>query len=434
MRLHLVVLLAFGVLATPALGQAPARPEAPAALADDAGAARQVEAALDRRLTYDLGETDLSDLVSTLQRFVAGPFVVHPDVPLDTPVTFVADDAPLRAALSRALDATGLQLRVWSGALLVAPAGQALAAPPVDATLRGQTAALKAVFQPMPLAALLANVEGSSGRDLSVAADAQPLVDRAALLVVCDDPLPLARALTLVTHPFGLTWRLVDDVVRIERVAPLPADEDPASSRAPERDDPVAAFVARAERAIRAALEGGTDRITAEMNRLHEVVGELADRRGLIVVRHASVPEDERIKFRAREGQALGAALDAALQGARLEARVFSGALVIVPRGAALGEPPRLPVGAAGERLAAQRVTFQPMWGELPLADVLREVQEKTGVAIEVARDARAMVAKVTTDFELVDVPLPVALTLLTHAGGLTWQAEGDRIEVVRRR
>lgn len=430
MRPYLVVLLALGALPSRAVAQAPAPPDARSDDASDEAARRAVEAALDRPLTYDLGETAVGDLMASVQRFVGAPCVVHPDVSLDAVVTFVADGVPLRAALGRALEGTGLQLRVWGGALLVVPAGKDLGSPPDGAALRGRPASLKATFLPMPLGSLITNVRASAGLEVAVAADARAIVDRAALHVVFDDPLPLARALTLITHPFGLTWRVDGDAVHIVRRG-APAAERASSRPPPKHDDPVAAFVARAETRIRAALEGGTDRLTEDMDRLHEVIGELARHRGLIVVRHVNVRDDKRVKFRARPGQALGAALDEALHGARLEARVFHGALVIVPRGVALGEPPLLPDGA---RLAMQRVTFQPMWGKLPLADVLRELQERTGVTIQVARDAQALVDKVETDFELADVPLPVALTLVTHAGGITWTFDGQQVQVIRRR
>jgi hypothetical protein len=201
--------------------------DAPPALPDpDAPARERIEAALDGLVTLDLAAVPLPDALVQLRDASKLDLVLDPDVPVDPTVTLKLQGVPARRALDEVLHGQRLQVRVWSGALLVLPTGKDLGAPPrvtpgpLAAKLLG--APLDVDYDESPLRVALPALCARAGLALEVDESAKAVVGLAGASFRVHGAAP-SQVLTLLTHLHGLTWRVDGEKVRIERRRPRAA-------------------------------------------------------------------------------------------------------------------------------------------------------------------------------------------------------------------
>lgn len=220
----LLVLLA---LAPASAQQKPPPPPAPATASptdDPEEAARaEIEAGLDRRLSVRFDATPLEEVVAFVQEVTGLNVALDPEAAVDHPVTLALEDVTLRAVLDQALAGSGVQMRVWSGALVLTRRGKDLGDPPrPGADAAGLAAASRKVtlrFPETPLTEALEFVRDVSGLEVQVDAGAQRRAEQALVRLRLRD-LTLAQALTLITHLHGLTWRPDGERIVVERRRP----------------------------------------------------------------------------------------------------------------------------------------------------------------------------------------------------------------------
>lgn len=164
---------------------------------------------------------------------------------------------------------------------------------------------------------------------------------------------------------------------------------------------------------------------------LQEVLDLLRDLTPLQLALDPAVPDDVTVTFEAQD-VSVRQALDGILAGQRLQVRVFSGALVILPTGKDLGVPPQATPGPAGDALTQRRVTLN--FPATPWAEVLSFLRDITGLPIEPTPEAQRAIDATEVTLRLRDVSLRHALTLLTHLHGLTWRTDGGTLRLDVRR
>ncbi|MCO5166058.1 MAG: hypothetical protein M9894_06785 [Planctomycetes bacterium] len=218
-------LLVLVALAPAAAQDKPSPPQAPVATDDPEQAARaEIEAGLDRRLSVRFDATPLEEVVAFVQDLTGLNVALDPEAAaVDHPVTLALQDVTLRAVLDQALAGSGVQMRVWSGALVLTRGGKDLGDPPRPGNGPAAQAAagrrLSLELSGTPLAEVLDFLGEVTSLDVVVAADAQRRVDDAAVRLRLRD-VSLGQALTLVTHLHGLTWRAEGGSLQVERRRP----------------------------------------------------------------------------------------------------------------------------------------------------------------------------------------------------------------------
>lgn len=213
----------------------------------------------------------------------------------------------------------------------------------------------------------------------------------------------------------------------------------PAAARAqdkplPPREDLIPEDPTDIDAVARARIERALDQqVSVEFadTPLEQVLVEVREASRIDVVLDPAVPGDHAVSLRA-EQETVRRLLDRALEGARVQLRIFAGALVLTRPGKDLGDPPRLGHDAAARALAGRQVTLS--LDDTPLAEALDVVADLASVDVTVAPEAEGRVDAATTSLSLRDAALPHALTLLTHFHGLTWRLEGAGVVIDVRR
>lgn len=224
MRPSLAVVLALLLTSTaPARAQdAPAKPpvqEQPVDPNDPEAVARaQIQGALDASITLDATDMPLEDVFALLREGPRLNLVVDPAAATADRTVTLQLQGTARQVLDRVLGDAGLQMRVWSGALLVTAPGKDLGTPPLPgADPAGRAIAGRRVtvdFDGVSMAEALSFLQEQAEVELEVAPDAERLVDAAEVHARLRD-VTLPHALTLLTHLHGLTWR-TNGKVRLE--------------------------------------------------------------------------------------------------------------------------------------------------------------------------------------------------------------------------
>lgn len=177
----------------------------------EAVARAQIQTALDSALELDVTDAPLEEVFGLLHERRRLNLVVDPAAGAgDRRVTLKLQGTTVRQLLDRVLGDAGLQMRVWSGALLVTAPGKDLGAPPLPGPdPAGQAIAAQRIdvdFAGVPLAQALSALLDMAEVELEVAPDAQRLVDGVEVHAQLRE-VTLPHALTLLTHLHGLTWR-----------------------------------------------------------------------------------------------------------------------------------------------------------------------------------------------------------------------------------
>lgn len=215
---------------------------------------------------------------------------------------------------------------------------------------------------------------------------------------------------------------------RAQDTPPNPPPPKPQVEEAPvDPNDPEA--VARAQ--VQAALDAPVT-LDAEDLPLEDVFALLREASNLNLIVDPAAGTAERTVTLQQQGTTR-AVLDQVLGDARLQMRVWSGALLVTAPGKDLGTPPVPGPDPAGQAIATRRVTLD--FDGAPMSEVLSFIEDTAEVELELAPDAYRLVEGAEVHAKLRDVTVPHALTILTHLHGLTWRTNGKlRIEVRRPR
>lgn len=229
-----------------------------------------------------------------------------------------------------------------------------------------------------------------------------------------------------LSHALALALLLVSTTPAGAQDTPPP--KPPVEEPPVDPNDPDAVARAQIQTALDAALE-----IDVTDAPLEEVFGLLHERRALNLVVDPAAVAVERTVTLTLQGTTVRQVLDRVLGDARLQMRVWSGALLVTAPGKDLGAPPLPGPDPAGQAIATHRIDVD--LDGVPLAQALSFLSEAAGVELEVAPDAERLVDGAEVHARLREVTLPHALTLVTHLHGLTWRTNGKlRVEVRRPR
>lgn len=198
-------------------------------------AADPVEKALDEQtLTVNFAGTPLEEFVNFMRDITPLNWVLDPAAPADHAVTLQLQNVPLREVLAQALAGSGTEARVFCGAVVLVPAGKDLGQPPVagaDAAgkaLNGRKVTLN--FPATPMEEVLSFVRDITKLEVEVAPAARRRVETTSVSLRVRD-LPLASALALATHPWGLTWRTTEGGKVLLELLPAPPPGPPANRK-----------------------------------------------------------------------------------------------------------------------------------------------------------------------------------------------------------
>jgi hypothetical protein len=225
-------------------GRAAAQEEAPPPAAQGAD---RIERAVSSRFYLSFDATPLGYVVSAIQDLTHVPVILAAGVDPRTPIDLRArcgrpDGLLLRDILNVIDQEAHLETRAWCDALYLAPAGKALPPPPPALSagddLRPALERLVTVcLEDAPVAAWFASYADSKADPaIRFADEATRRVCDAKAWIVCDR-VPLARALSQLLGPRGLTWRVDAGGIVVVPAAGEPTTGVPRIAR----DRPIAA-------------------------------------------------------------------------------------------------------------------------------------------------------------------------------------------------
>jgi type II secretory pathway component GspD/PulD (secretin) len=184
-----------------------------------------VEEALERQLktqnvTLNFDATPIDEAFNFLRDITGLNILVYPGVDAEAEVHLRLKDISLDNALKLILASAGegVDFQVWAGAVVVKPAKVELGeAPEPGDSAVGKVLATRRVtlnFPGTPFEEVIAFLQDVTGLNVVLEAKAREKGDALAVSLRVRD-LDLARALTLSTHPYGLTWKVENDAVVI---------------------------------------------------------------------------------------------------------------------------------------------------------------------------------------------------------------------------